>query len=96
MWVDSTGKAPYLSHGQLSVDGRTVTTVRAMDEPTTDEIGEPVTWTVTWNNADEYVLEAHEIIYGEPFRVMRVVYTRRRWPRTPGVAYGSASTEILV
>lgn len=75
-WIDSMGTAPYLSHGSLSQDGRTITTIGPMDEPMTGEVGKPVMWTTTWLGPDRYVTEAKEVVYGEPFTVMRIEYMR--------------------
>ena len=75
-WVDSMGTAPYLSHGGLSEDGRTIALVGEMNEPMTGELGKSARWVMTWVDEDTFTMEAQEIAYGEPMTVMSLEYTR--------------------
>ncbi len=76
-WCDSAGTSPYLSHGSLSQDGTTITLIGPMDEPMTGEIGKPAMWKTTWINEDSYMMEAFEIVYGDPMPVIRFTYNRK-------------------
>lgn len=76
-WVDNTSTEMKTFRGGLSPDGRVLTMYGTMDEPMTGENGKMVRYQTTRISEDQFRFEVAEIIYGEPFVVVRVTYTRR-------------------
>lgn len=76
-WTDSMGTAMYIGSGSLSPDGRILTMFGAMDEPMTGEIGKTVKYITRVESPDRHVFEIHEVLYGDPFKVVEIEYTRR-------------------
>lgn len=74
---DSTGTGVRTLYGNLDETGRVLTFVGPMDEPMTGEIGKSFRVVMTFESADRYSYTIDEILYGEPFTVVRAVAIRR-------------------
>jgi len=77
-WIDSMGSGLYVSYGSVSPDMKTMTMFGTMDEPMTGEMGKTVMHQVTIHSPDHHTFEMKEVIYGEPFTVMRMEYHRKK------------------
>ena len=77
IWIDSmsTGIAP--SYGNLDQSGTAMTMIGTMDEPTTGEMGKAYKQVFRIIDEDNHVMEMWEILYGDPFKVMEIQYTRK-------------------
>jgi hypothetical protein len=77
-WVDNfmTGIMPM--KGNLSEDGKTLTMIGEMDEPMTGEMGKAVRSRTIWIDDNTFKFTMDEILYGEPFTVVEVTYTRKK------------------
>jgi len=78
MWTDSMSTGFHTGSGNLSQDGKTMTIFGTMDEPMTGEIGKMVRYTTRVISPDRFVFEIHEVLYGDPFKVVEIQYTRRK------------------
>ncbi len=78
VWMDSMGTGMYTSAGSLSFDGSTLTTFGQMDDPFTGELGKTFRWSYIVKDDNNLVLEGHEVLYGEPFKVMEISFTRSK------------------
>jgi len=77
MWVDSMSTSLMTMTGG-SMPGSDVTVMfGTMDEPMTGEIGKTIRNVVTRHTDDHFTFEMQEVMYGEPFTVMRIEYRRR-------------------
>ncbi len=65
-----------VGQGALSFDKKTLTFIAEMDEPMTGEIGKAVQCTIQLVDNDTNVMSLHEILYGQPFRVVEITYHR--------------------
>jgi hypothetical protein len=74
--VDSMATELRTLRGGLSPDGRTLTAFGTMDEPMTGELAKTIRYRWRLTDEDSFTLEIAEVIYGEPFTVVRVDYTR--------------------
>ncbi len=77
MWADNMGTGLITGKGNLSQDGRTMTMFGEMDEPMTGEMGKPVRYVTRVIDADRYIFEISEVLYGEPFKVVEIEYVRK-------------------
>lgn len=77
-WVDNfmTGIMPM--KGNLSEDGKVLTMIGEMDEPMTGEMGKAIRGRTTWIDDNTFKFSMDEILYGEPFTVVEVTYTRKQ------------------
>lgn len=77
IWIDSmsTGIAP--AYGNLDESGTALTMIGKMDEPTTGEMGKHYKQVFRLVDEDTHVMEMWEILYGDPFKVMEIEYTRK-------------------
>lgn len=78
VWADTTGTALYTGSGSLSRDGSTLTMFGTMDEPMTGEVGKTIRYTTRAEGKDKFVFEVAEVLYGEPFTVVQIEYTRKK------------------
>lgn len=78
IWIDSmsTGIAP--ATGNLDESGTAMTLIGSMDEPTTGEMGKHYKQVFRLVDEDTHVMEMWEILYGDPFKVMEIEYTRKK------------------
>ncbi len=76
-WIDSMSVGIAVSQGNMSRDGTSLNMVVEMDEPITGEMAKSFLqkWKLVDN--DTIVLEMWEILYGDPFKVMEIEYTRK-------------------
>ena len=75
-FIDSMSTGMTHMKGSISPDGRTLTFIGEMDEPMSGEMGKAFRIRITVESADTHTMEMSEILYGEPFKVMEVTYTR--------------------
>ncbi|MDX2147887.1 MAG: DUF1579 domain-containing protein [Planctomycetota bacterium] len=75
-WADSMSTTIMRTVGGISPDGKTMTMFGEMDEPMTGEMGKVVKYVSREISKDKHVFEAHEVMYGEPFKVFEIEYTR--------------------
>ncbi len=75
--VDSMSTEMKSFKGALSPDGKVLTMFGEMDEPITGEHGKMVKYQTFIEDDDHFALEVSEILYGEPWVVVRVEYTRK-------------------
>lgn len=73
---NSMGTGVSTLYGNLDESGRILTFVGPMDEPMTGEVGKSFRLVMTLESADRYSYTIDEILYGEPFTVVRAVATR--------------------
>ena len=75
--VDSMSTEMKSFKGGLSPDGKVLTMYGEMDEPITGENAKMVKYQTFITDGDHHVLEVSEILYGEPWVVVRIEYTRK-------------------
>lgn len=68
---DTMNTAPRTLWGNLDQDGDALTLVGTMDQPMSGEIGKPYAMTWTFHDDGSHIYEVNEILYGEPFVVVR-------------------------
>lgn len=73
---NSMGTGVSTLYGNLDETGRILTFVGPMDEPMSGEVGKSFRVVMTFESADRYSYTIDEILYGEPFTVVRAVATR--------------------
>lgn len=78
VWADTMGTSFYTGTGNLSQDGKVMTMFGTMDEPMTGEIGKTVRYTTRVQSKDSFVFEIDEVLYGDPFTVVKIEYTRKK------------------
>lgn len=76
-WMDSMGSGLYVSYGSVSPDMKTLTMFGKMDEPMTGEYGKAVMYQITVHSEDHHTFEMKEVVYGDPFTVMKMEYRRK-------------------
>ena len=77
VWTNTLSTAMLTASGGLSQDGKAMTLFGEMDEPLTGEVGKAVKYAIKFADADHFVLEISEVIYGEPFRAVEVAHVRK-------------------
>lgn len=77
-WIDSMNTAMSMMKGSMSPDGTMMTMFGQMNEPMTGELGKTVMYRTTEKSKDQAVMEAFEVQYGEPFKVMEITYNRKK------------------
>ncbi len=77
-WVDNFSTGMMMMKGNKSQDGKTLTMIGEMDEPMTGEMGKAIRSQTKWLNENSFKFTMDEIIYGEPFTVLEVTYTRKK------------------
>ncbi len=55
-----------------------------MDEPMTGEMGKAIRVSITVDSKDRHRMQMSEILYGDPFTVMELTYTRKGTNGTGG------------
>lgn len=75
-WIDSMSTGISLASGNLDQTGTVLTLVGTMDDPATGEHGKAYKQVLRWIDHDTHIFEMWEILYGEPFKVMELTYTR--------------------
>ncbi len=76
-FIDSMTTGIALMKGSISPDGKTLTFFGDMDEPMSGEIGKPIKMVITVDSKDQHTMRMYEVLYGDEFKVMELVYTRR-------------------
>lgn len=76
-WMDSMGTGIMMMKGSIGPDGKTMTFIGEMDEPMSGEMGKAIKIAITVDSKDKHRMEMYEILYGEPFKVMELTYTRK-------------------
>lgn len=76
VWMDSMGTGMLTMQGSMDRTGRVLTMAGAMDEVGTGEHGKISLWITTWIDDNHFRFEAKEILYGDPFVVFTIDYTR--------------------
>lgn len=76
MWIDSMTTGFGIAKGNLDESGTAITFIGEMDEPTTGELGKAYKQVFRLIDEDTHVLEMWEILYGDEFKVMEIVYER--------------------
>jgi hypothetical protein len=76
-WMDSMGTGIMMMRGSISPDGKTLTFIGEMDEPMTGEMGKAIRVAITVDSKDRHRMQMSEILYGDPFTVMELTYTRK-------------------
>lgn len=76
-WTDSLSTSISTLHGSLDETGSVLTYVGQMDEPLIGQYGKAYMTRVKVESADRHVFEVMEILYGEPFQVVEITYTRK-------------------
>ncbi len=80
VFSSSMDTAIFSASGGISQDRKTMTMFGEMDEPLTGEVGKAVRHVTKMIDADHFVLQIAEVIYGEPFTVVEVSYWRTPKP----------------
>ncbi|MEL7471781.1 MAG: DUF1579 family protein [Planctomycetota bacterium] len=75
---DTTATGVRTMYGNLDRTGRVLTFVGGMDEPMTGELNKPFKITWTLHGEDHHTYEIQEILYGEPFTVVRAEVRRKK------------------
>lgn len=75
-WVDSMSTGITQMYGSISLDGTMMTFVGEMFEPMSGEMGKAYKLTITLDSPDQHTARMYEVVYGEPFMVMEIVYKR--------------------
>jgi hypothetical protein len=78
MWVDSMSTSMMTMRGSTMPGSDVIAMFGEMDEPMTGEIGKTVRNIITFHSDDHATFEMQEVMYGEPFTVMRIEYRRRK------------------
>lgn len=78
VWIDSMSTAMFISNGSMARDGSGLTFHGTMNEPMTGEINKTVRFDYDFSDPDRHVFTGWEVAYGEPFKVMELIYTRRK------------------
>lgn len=75
-WIDSMSTGIAVSQGNMNEAGDTLTMLVEMDEAMTGEMAK--SFMQKWKLVDEdtIVMEMWEVLYGDPFKVMEIEYTR--------------------
>ncbi len=76
-WCDSMGTGIFTSYGSIDESGKVLTYIGTMDEPMSGEIGKAVKMTLTRNDEDHHTFSMYEILYGDPFKVFEIEYSRK-------------------
>jgi len=74
--VDSTSTALVSGVGNFDREGKVLTWFVEMDEPMTGEHDKPVRIVTTIRDDDHFTTDIQEVLYGEPFSVLKVEYER--------------------
>jgi hypothetical protein len=75
-WMDSGGTTVSFSRGIMDPKGKVIRYYGVMDEPMTGEVSKPVMWVVRDINADKFVFEVHDLVYGAEGMVVELTYER--------------------
>ncbi len=76
VWVSTMETGMHVARGSLNQDGTILTLIGEMDEPMSGEMGKTYRQQYHFKGDDSIVFQIHEILYGEPFKVMELEYTR--------------------
>ena len=76
-WIDSMNTGFSSGYGNLDESGTLLTVIGEMDEPMSGEVGKAYKSVTDMSDPDEFVFEMFEILYGEPFKVMEITYSRK-------------------
>ncbi|MGD9690107.1 MAG: DUF1579 domain-containing protein [Phycisphaerales bacterium] len=78
VWTDTMTTSLIAGKGSLDRTGKIMTCFGEMDEPMTGEIGKAVRYTTTVVSPDKWTFKIDEVLYGDPFTVVEVEYTRKK------------------
>jgi hypothetical protein len=77
-WTDTMSTAILTGSGALDRSGKILTMFGQMDEPMTGETGKAVKYVTRASSPDKFTFEIYEVLYGDPFKVVEVEYTRKK------------------
>lgn len=78
-WIDNTSTAMFASEGTIAKDGKVLTYLGKMDEPSTGEKDKKVKYVETIVDHDKHVFEIHDLsIPGPNKKVVEIVYSRKK------------------
>lgn len=77
-WMDSMSTVISMSKGSINPAGDQITLFGDMDEPSTGEVGKVGKFVYRFQGEDSFVFEAWEVMYGEPWKVFEIEYTRSK------------------
>lgn len=77
-WMDSLSTGIMSMKGSLDQTGKIMTQFGEMDEPMTGEMGKVVRGQTTWIDDNSFTFTMAEVMYGEPFVVMEITYTKKK------------------
>lgn len=77
-WADSMGTHMLTMRGNMSPDGKTLTMYGEMDEPMLGVRGRMVKYVTTIESDDRHVFQIFDLHAGENYKVVEVVYTRKK------------------
>ncbi len=77
-WMDSMSTGIMAMKGSLDQTGKVMTLFGEMDEPMTGEMGKVIRSQTTWIDDNSFKFTMAEVMYGEPFVVMEIVYTKKK------------------
>lgn len=77
-WMDSMSTTVFIARGQASPDGKTLTFVGEMDEPTTGEKGKKVKAITRWVDDNTVVFEMWDSAGGKDWVALEITYLRAK------------------
>lgn len=77
-WVDDMSTQLFVSRGSADQTGKVITFYGEMDEPTLDVHGRMVKMVTRLVDKDKHVMEMYDLHAGDDFKVMEIVYTRKK------------------
>lgn len=77
-WIDSMSTGIMTMKGSLDDTGKIMTQFGEMDEPMTGEMGKVIRSQTTWIDDNTFKFTMAEVMYGEPFVVMEITYTKKK------------------
>lgn len=77
-WMNSMSTETLWSRGSINREGDQITMFGEMNEPSTGEHGKIVKFLYRFEGDDRFVFEVWEVMYGEPWMVFEIEYTRRK------------------
>lgn len=77
-WMDSTSTGIMSMKGSLDQTGKIMTQFGEMDEPMSGEMGKVIRSQTTWVDDNTFKFTMAEVMYGEPFVVMEITYTKKK------------------
>jgi hypothetical protein len=76
-WVDNMGTAILSAKGTAAEDGKSITLMGKMDEPSTGEKGKDVKYIFRFVDDKNFSFEIWDMLPGSPFKAMEMTYTKK-------------------